>query len=146
MGSKNKAQYVSLPNLYSVSNPDSVYSKRNINNLMSQRVHSVTLYRDHASNVFNEDIQKYSNAKVYICKRSYSQLGAKPRSQCRASINVSHRIQRKGSKKHDSTLHNTVFKTQSTFCGKDDRMLQTKRIETSKGGKGRLNCRMKSLK
>ena len=142
MGSKNESQYASLPNL---SKQDLVYSNRNVNSLMLRRVHSLTLYRDHASNVFNEEIQNDSNTKISICKSSYSQLGSKPRSQSRALMYVSQRIQKKGSTKRNSTSQNTFFGKQSTFCGKVNRMPQTKGMEVCNGGKGRFNCRIKLL-
>ena len=60
MGSKNKSQYASLPNL---SNQDLIcqqmktrraISNTNINSFALRREHGVSLYKDHTSNIFDE--------------------------------------------------------------------------------------------
>ena len=152
MTSKNKSQYASLPNL---SNQDFIcqqmktrtaISNTNINSFALQREHGVSLYKDHASNIFNEKIQEYSNTKdtdLTICKRSCNQLyrlGAKPRSQCRDSMNVSLKIRKKESTKDHSTAPNPFFKTHRTINVMESCLRQpTKNLGSCNGGKGRIN-------
>ena len=146
MGSKNKSQYASLPNL---SNQDLIcqqmktrraISNTNINSFALRREHGVSLYKDHTSNLFDEKTQKGSNTKgtdLSICKRPCNQLyrlGAKPRSQCRE------KMRKKESTKDHSTAPNPFFKTHRTINDMENCLTQqTKRLGSCNGGKGRIN-------
>ena len=145
MGSKNKSQYASLPNL---SKQDLIcqqmktrrsISNTNINSFALRREHGISLYKDHASKIFKEKSQKGSNTKDYIdtdssiCEKSFNQLGTRPTSECRNSLNSPNRIQKKGLRKHHSTTHNPFFKTHCTIQGMQSCLTQTKTIKACNG-------------
>ena len=146
MGSKNKTQYASLPSLLnhdlSCQQMNTRREASNMNVNILQREHSVTLLEDQTSNILNEKIEKDLNSRdrdLSICKGSYSQLGAKPRSQYRDSSNMSHRLRKKDSTKHNSTSQKTFFKSHRTNSDKENCLTQTKGIETCNGDQGRTN-------
>ena len=155
MGSKNKSQYASLPNL---SNHDLIFqqmktrraiSNTNINSFALLREHGISLYKDHSSNLFNEKIQKSSNTKDYIdtdssiCKKSFNQLRVRPTSECRDSLNSPNRTQKKELRKHNSSTHNPYFKTHYTIQGMESCLTQRKAI---KACNGRINWIFRSSK
>ena len=158
MGSKNKSQYASLPNL---SNQDLIcqqmktrraISNTNINSFALRREHGVSLYKYHTSNIFDETNQKGSNTKgtdLSICKRSCNQLYrlGNPRSQCRDSMDVSHKIRKKESTKDHSTAPNPFFKTHRTINDMEMCLTQqTKRLGSCNGAKGRSNWSLRATK
>ena len=145
MGSKNKSQYASLPNL---SNQDLICQKMrtrtaisntSINNFALRRENGISLYEDHESNTFNEKIQKGSNTEDYIdmyssiWKKYFTQLEARPTTECRDSLNSPITIHKKESRKHNSDIHNPYFKTQCTIQGMKSCLNQTKTIKACNG-------------
>ena len=153
MGSKNISQYASLPNL---SNKDLIcqqmktrtaISNTNINN---SEFRGVSLYKDNASNIFNDKNQKGSHTKgTDFCKRSCNQLYrlGNPRSQCRDSMDVSHKIRKKESTKDHSTAPNPFFKTHRTINDMENCLTQqTKRLGSCNGAKGRINWSLRATK
>ena len=149
MGSKTISQYTSLPNLSSQNlvcqqmKTRTAISNTNINSFALRQEHDISLYKDH------EKIQKGSNTKDYIdadssiCKKSFNQLGARPTSECRDSLNSPNRIQNKELRKHNSNTHNPFFKTHCTIQGMESCLSQTKTI---KACNGRINWILTSSK